>query len=311
MIKTAMLLAAGFGLRLKPLTNLRPKPLFPVLNKTMLQWWAEFLVSAGVERMVVNVHYMAPMMLEYIEKLAGGFKGKLEILTSAEEEIMGTGGGLKKAAPLIGADDFLVINADIFSDFELVKIAREHGRTPGRLATLGLLDGRGQANVSVGEGDLITAFRQPERAPGEIARRSYSGVMVLSAEIFDLIPEGFSDVIEVFTEAMKNGAEIRGWTYDPAIWQDMGRIGDYWKLNENLAAGRTIIHSAARVEGTLNGWCVLGAGAVVEKGAVAENSVLWPDSKVSSGAVLKNAVLGGTLPPDREARDGYFCDGQD
>ncbi len=308
MIKTAMLLSAGFGRRLHPLTLLRPKPLFPVLNKTMLEWWAEFLVSAGIERLVVNVHYMAPMMLECIERLAAGFKNKLEITPSPEDEILGTGGGLKKAAPLLRDDNFLVVNADIFSDFELVKISRKHCESPGCLATLGLLDKRGQANVSVGSDDRIVAFRQLETAPGEIMRRAYSGVMALSAGVFDLIPEGFSDIVQVFMEAMKGGAEIHGWTYDPAIWRDMGRIDDYWSLNSVLAAGRTIVHSTARVEGILSGWNVIGAEAAIEKGAEVENCVIWPGSRVSAGASVKNAVLSGVTPENHTMDGGFFCD---
>ncbi|UQZ89127.1 hypothetical protein C4J81_07915 [Deltaproteobacteria bacterium Smac51] len=308
MIKTAMLLAAGFGQRLRPLTLVRPKPLFHVLNKTMLEWWAEFLSSAGVERIVINAHYMAPMMLEYIDKLAVSFKNKLEIIPSLEEELMGTGGGLKKAAPLLNADNFLVINADIFSDFELVKISRQHLSAPGRLATLGLLENIGPANVSVGEEGRILAFRQPEKVEGELGRRTYCGVMAMSSEIFELIPPGFSDIIKVFSEAMDEGAEIHGWTYDPAIWQDMGTIGDYWRLNETLAAGRTIIHSTAKVEGKLSGWNVIGAQAVIEKGADVENCVIWPGSVVAAGASLKKAVISGAIPEDHKIDGGFFCD---
>lgn len=308
MIKTAMLLAAGFGRRLHPLTLLRPKPLFPVLNKTMLEWWAEFLVSAGVTRLIINTHYMAPLMLEHIDKLAATFKSKLEIAASQEDEILGTGGGLKKAAPLLGADDFLVINADIFSDFELGKLARQHLENPGRLATMGLLDKLGEANVSVGEGGRIVAFRQPDKAEGETLRRSYAGVMALSPAIFDHIPGGFSDIVSVFMEAMNTGAEIHGWTYDPAIWRDMGRIDDYWRLNGNLAAGRVIAHSTAGVKGVLNGWNVIGAGAMIEAGAEVENCVVWPHSKVCAGASAKNAVIGGVLPEKQKIEGGFFCD---
>lgn len=308
MIETAMLLAAGFGRRLRPLSLLRPKPLFPVLNKTMLAWWAEFLLSAGVKRLVINAHYLAPMMLDHIAELAAGFKNKLEILASEEDEILGTGGGILKAAPLLGTDDFLLINADIFSDFELKKLSARHLENPDRLATMGLLDKLGEANVSMGEGERVKAFRQPEKAPGETARRAYAGVMALSPRIFDHIPGGFSDIIQVFMEAMKNGAEIGGWVYDPAIWQDMGRIDDYWRLNAALAAGRSIVHSTAQVKGSLCGWNVIGAGALIEKGAEVENCVLWPQARVFAGAVAKNAVISGTMLKDSKIEGGFFCD---
>ncbi|MDR3038756.1 MAG: NTP transferase domain-containing protein, partial [Candidatus Adiutrix sp.] len=180
MIKTAMILGAGFGRRLLPLTNLRPKPLFQVLNRTMLEWWAEALVSAGVKRAVINVHHQSRLMLEHIQHMAGCFSGRLEITPSPEEGLLGTGGGIKKAEALLGKSDFLVVNADIFTDFELVKTALKHLVNPGRLATMGLLEHRPPANVSLGEGGRIVAFRAPGPVPGETGRRTYSGVMALS-----------------------------------------------------------------------------------------------------------------------------------
>lgn len=308
MIKTALILSAGAGQRLRPLTLMRPKPLFPVLNKTMLEWWAEFLASAGLRRVVVNAHYQASLMLERVEQLAACFANKLEIIPSPEEEVLGTGGALKKAAPLLGKSDFLVINADIFTDFELVKLSLKHLANPGRLATLGLLDQRQPANVSVGEGGRLLGFREPEPMPGELSRRTYCGVMAMSPAIFDLIPDGASDIIEVFREALRNNAEIYGWTYDPAIWRDMGTPGDYWNLNRDLAAGRAIVHSTAKVEGRLHGWNVIACHAHVEENASVENCVIWPSAVVSEGAVVKNAVICGVVPPKLVLEGGVFCD---
>lgn len=308
MIKTALILSAGAGQRLRPLTLLRPKPLFPVLNKTMLEWWAEFLASAGLRRMVVNVHYQAPLMLERVEQLAACFAGKLEIVPSPEEEVLGTGGALKKAAPLLGKGDFLVINADIFTDFELVKLSLKHLANPGRLATMGLLDQKQPANVSVGEGGRLLAFREAEPVPGELRRLTYCGVMAVSPAVFDLIPEGASDIIEVFRQALPNNAEIYGWLYDPAIWRDMGTPVDYWNLNRDLAAGRTIIHSTAKVEGRLHGWNVIAGQARIEENASVENCVVWPSAVVSAGAVVRNAVICGVVPPQSVLDGGVFCD---
>lgn len=308
MIKTALILSAGAGQRLRPLTLMRPKPLFPVLNKTMLEWWAEFLASAGVRRMVVNTHYLGPLMLERLERLSACFASKLEIIPSPEDEVLGTGGALKQAAPLLGRSDFLVINADIFTDFELVKLSLKHLANPGRLATLGLLEQKWPNNVSLGEGGRILGFREPDPQPGELGRRTYCGAMAVSPAIFDLIPGGASDIVDIFRQALKGGAEIHGWTYDPAIWRDMGTTIDYWSLNRDLAAGRTIVHSTARVEGKLHGWNVIGCEARIEDGASVENCVIWPSAVVSAGAVVKDAVVSGVVPPNLVLDGGVFCD---
>lgn len=306
MIKTAMILAAGPGTRLRPLTLVRPKPLVEVLNKTMLEWWTEFLVSAGVKRVVINVHYQAPIMLEHIRQLAAGFQGRLEIIASPEEVILGTGGGIKKAAPLIGKNDFLVLNSDIFTDFELVRLALKHLGNPGRLATLGLLDGQGPANVSVGSGSRILGFRQPDPVAEEKTRQTYCGVMALSPRIFDLIPEGESDIIEVFQAALGAGEDIFGWVYDPAIWSDMGTAASLWELNRTLAAGRNIVHSSAKLEGHLSGWNVVGAGAGLNKESGAENSLIWPGAIIGEGSSVKNSIIVGSVPPGLHLENTIF-----
>jgi len=308
MIKTAMILGAGAGKRLRPLTLVRPKPLIEVLNKTMLEWWAEFLVSAGVKRVVINVHYQTEAMLEHIQRLSAGFSGRLEIAPSIEKAILGTGGGIKNAAPLLGKNDFLVVNADIFTDFELVKLALKHLANPGRLATLGLMEGQGPANVSVGAGSRILGFRRPEPMAEEVSRQTYCGAMALSPQIFDKIPDGESDIIEVFMRAISEGDDVFGWTYDPAIWSDMGTAASYWELNRTLAAGRNITHSTAKVEGDLYGWNVVGAEARLEKGAASENCVIWPGTVISEGASVKNAIVAGLVPAGLKIEDNIFCE---
>lgn len=307
MIKTAMILGAGYGRRLLPLTRLRPKPMFQVLNKTMLEWWAEALVSAGIKRAVINVHHQARQILDHIQNLAASFSGRLEIITSPEEGLLGTGGGIKRAEALLGKNDFLVVNADIFTDFDLVRLTLKHLANPGRLATLGLMTGLKQANVSLGQDGRVISFRAPEPIPGEMSRQTYSGAMALSPAIFDFIEEGESDIIEVFLKLLSEGQDIFGWTYDPAIWCDIGSVEDYWRLNRDLASGRTIIHSTAKIEGALAGWNVVGAGAVIEKGATAENCVIWPGASLARGAAAVDAVIAGPVPAASSVNGGFFC----
>jgi NDP-sugar pyrophosphorylase family protein len=131
--------------------------------------------------------------------------------------------------------------------------------------------------------------------------------MALSPAIFDLINEGESDIIEVFLRLLPEGRDIFGWTYDPAIWCDMGAVEDYWRLNRDLASGRTITHSTAHIAGLLSGWNVVGAGAVIEKGATAENCVIWPGASLARGASAVNAVIAGPVPAETRVNGGFFC----
>lgn len=306
-----MILSAGAGLRLRPLTLLKPKPLFEVLNKTMLEWWLESFISAGIKRVVVNVHYKPELMMQSLGLLGNNFKNRLEIIPSIETEVLGTGGGLKKAAPFLGEDDFLVVNADIFTDFELVKLCLKQLANPGRLATLGLLDRpelMEKANISMGEEQRILGLRQSRAMKGETKRQFYCGVMALSPDIFKYMPDQkCSDIVDVFSKAIEGGADIFGWTYDPAIWSDMGTPDAYWQLNKHLASGRTVTHPTAIVKGELAGWNVLGAESMVEKGARVENCVVWPYAVISGGAVVKNAVVAGLVPSGKNLDGGVFC----
>jgi NDP-sugar pyrophosphorylase family protein len=131
--------------------------------------------------------------------------------------------------------------------------------------------------------------------------------MALSPEIFGLINEGETDIVEVFLRLLGQGQDIFGWTYDPAIWSDMGTVEDYWRLNRDLAAGRTIIHSTAKVAGSLAGWNVVGAEAVIEKGASAENCVIWPGASLAKGASAEDAVIAGPVPAEARVNGGFFC----
>ncbi|MGL4209858.1 MAG: sugar phosphate nucleotidyltransferase, partial [Candidatus Adiutrix sp.] len=199
---------------------------------------------------------------------------------------------------------------DIFTDFPLVKLAQKHLEAQGALATLGLIDRPQTANVAVGIDEKIIKFREPKTAKGELNRYAYCGLMALSPAIFDFIPYGFSDIIDVFNEHI-DGAHIKGWLFDPAFWQDMGTIEDYWALNQHLAAGRQILHSTVSAQGAeLLGWNVVGEKVTIEPGATIENCVVWPLSIISAGAVVKNATICGLVPSTTTINGGVFCDAE-
>jgi ADP-glucose pyrophosphorylase len=87
----------------------------------------------------------------------------------------------------------------------------------------------------------------------------------------------------------------------------MGEVGDYWRLNWDLASGRTFIHSTAQIAGDLSGWNVVGAGALIEKGAVAENCVIWPSASLAPGVSAQAAVIAGPVPAGTRVNGGFFC----
>lgn len=122
----AMILAAGFGKRLGALTKERPKPLLEIKGKPLIDYHLEKLVSAGFESVVVNVHYLGNDIINHVKNQ---FSDKINLVFSHEEEILGTGGGILKGTSNFGAEDFLVVNSDIFSDFDYKEFLKKKSNT--------------------------------------------------------------------------------------------------------------------------------------------------------------------------------------
>jgi len=115
----AMVLAAGFGERLRPLTETTPKPLLKVGNKPLIQYHIENLVSAGVRELVINTSWLGDQIEAF---LGDGSRFGVDISWSREEEPLETGGGIRRALPLLGSEPFLLINGDIWTDYPLVDL---------------------------------------------------------------------------------------------------------------------------------------------------------------------------------------------
>jgi mannose-1-phosphate guanylyltransferase len=286
-----MVLAAGMGSRLMPLTLRRPKALFPVLNRPMLLVWLERLRDAGVRLAVVNAFHLAPMVERFLEEAAPAFPG-MEIAVSRETELLGTGGGLKKVAGRLGGPAY-VVNADVYGDIPLEALASEHGRRPGALAVMAVLDRPASATVSVGEDGRILSFREGGRVPGEAARLCGAGAMILSPEALRLLPEGPSDVVEGLKGMIASGGSA--WALrlpQGAFWCDMGTPGDYYYRNHRLAAGGRFAEGA-RIDGETEGFLAAEPGAWIREGAIVRDSVLWAGAVVESGCVLSGMIVAG------------------
>jgi NDP-sugar pyrophosphorylase family protein len=286
-----MLLAAGLGTRLRPLSFGRPKPLFPVLNRPMLRFWLERLHAADVRLVVVNAFYLAPMVEEFVERAASDFPG-MEIAVSRERAVLGTGGGLKQAACSFG-DTLYVVNSDIYSEIPLDSLADAHSSRPGILATLAVLDRPRKATVSVGADDRILAFREREPVQGELGRLCGAGIMVLEPEALSGLPSGPSDVIAELGRMLTEGLEVQAFHLEPgAFWCDMGTPDDYYALNHRLARGGCFTEGA-RIDSETQGFIAAEPGAWIQEGASVRDSILWSGAVVEPGCVLSGMIVAG------------------
>ncbi len=225
--KTAFLLGAGLGTRLRPLTDRCPKPLLPLGDgEPMLCHTMATLLAHGVERFIVNTHHAADV---YAEKFPQkNFRGAP--LTFVHEPVLlDTGGGRKNFAPVrVPADEnLLVYNVDILASLDLKKLALAHAKN-GALATLLLrTDARGNVNFCDAK-NTVCDMRDRLGVAGT-RRCKFTGIYLVSRAFFNEIPAGkIESVVEAFLRVIARGnEEIRGVVDDVGAWRDLGTRADY------------------------------------------------------------------------------------
>jgi NDP-sugar pyrophosphorylase family protein len=230
----AMVLAAGLGTRLRPLTNDRPKALVTVNGRTMLEITLERLRKFGVTEAIVNTHHHGEMIREYL-KSNGSFG--MRIAVSQEEELLDTGGGLKEAAWFFlegagGARDepLIVHNVDVISTIDLASMVRFHGER-GALATLAVQDRETTRYLLFDEESLLCGRRTGGEGMPEFARSgteaqalAFCGIHVLSSQIFRKMTEvGAFSIIGAYLRLVAEGEKIAGFRADAYKWRDLGR----------------------------------------------------------------------------------------
>lgn len=320
----AMVLAAGLGTRLRPLTYEITKPMVPVLDRPVMAHILDLLERHGFEEVIANLHYFPDSIRAYF-----GEQGPLSY--RHEEELLGTAGGVRACAEFFGEEPFLVISGDALTDIDLTALAARH-REAGGIATLAVKkvsDTREYGVVLHDRAGRITGFQekpQPEEALSDLGN---CGIYVFDPAIFDYFPERpFADwAQDVFPALLEHDVpfhihEIRDY------WNDVGSLAELrqgtfdalrGELRLQLAGrevapgvtlagedGATPLPADAEVEGPvwigrdvqigagvrLTGPLVLGDGAHVGAGAQLRESILFPGTEVAPGAIVIGAIAG-------------------
>jgi NDP-sugar pyrophosphorylase family protein len=225
----AMILAAGLGTRLRPLTNHRPKALVEIAGRTLLQITLERLRSFGVREVILNTHHFADQMQDYLAAHAN-FGMRVEI--SREDELLDTGGGLKHAAWFFANSDepFLLHNVDVLSTIDLAAMVRFH-REQNALATLAVQDRPTSRYLLFDRDGLLCGRRAGLDGTPELARAveavqalAFSGVHVLSPRIFPKLTEdGAFSIIDAYLRLAGTGERIAAFPADAYYWRDLGK----------------------------------------------------------------------------------------
>ena len=191
-IKHAMLLAAGLGTRMRPLTNTRPKPLIEVEGKAMIDYVLDALQDSGIERVIINTHYLADMIEDHVKN-----RTTPSITISDERnQLLDSGGGVKKALPQLGSQPFLILNSDaIWLDGPKSNVTRMmEGWDPTKMDILLLLASTSHAVGWGNHGDfnMDQHGRLSRPQPGEVTPFAYAGVAIFKPQLFNHVPDIFS-----------------------------------------------------------------------------------------------------------------------
>lgn len=229
---TAMLFAAGLGTRLRPLTNDRPKALVEVGGKTLLEWNLRKLADAGFTRIIVNVHYFADLVQDFIEAM--DLPNVSLVLSDERAQLLETGGGLLKAKDWLSDGPFLVHNVDILSNVDLKALMKQHQQHQ-HLATLCVSKRRtsryllfhAKTQQLVGWKNVTSGEERPARPyrPQDVQERAFSGIYVLEPAIFDFMPAEVGtkfSIIDTLLLAAKT-ATITSYDHDHTAWVDVGK----------------------------------------------------------------------------------------
>jgi len=309
--RTAFVLGAGLGTRLRPLTDRRPKPLIPVANRPLITHAFDHLIAVGVERFVVNTHWCAERYAEFFPD--GKWRGRPITFIHESPEILETAGGIWHARGHLGDGPFIVYNGDILSDLPLGPALAAH-RAGRNEVTLILRSHGGNTNVAfdAASGRILDLRRtlRPDIEP----RHLFTGIYIVEPEFITRIPSGQKlSVVPVFHEMIRAGAKLGGIVLDAGDWWDLGSRSEYLAVHAALAARAEKcapwISSAAFISpgAKITGATAVASGAKVGAGAVLHDCIVWENAAVAPGARLTRCILAGDAAASGEHMDADFA----
>lgn len=318
-----MILAAGLGTRLRPITYGVPKPMVPVLNRPVMEHTARLLVQHGFEQALANLHWFP----ETIEAHFGdGSAFGLELSYSHEEQLLGTAGGVRNAADFLG-DSFLVVAGDALTDIDLAAMREFHESHDGlvTMATKRVADTDQFGVVIAGEDGRVQGFQEKPDPAEALSDLANTCIYMFRREVFDYFPEPgtsndagpgdppeFADwAKDVFPALLE--ADVPFYSHEiQAYWNDIGNLDELRAGNLDALHGRVKVdpgapeisagvHAASPLEGAeASAPLLVGSGVEIGEGARLEGpAVIGDGCRIGAGAVVRDAILleGTELPP--------------
>lgn len=297
----AMILAAGLGTRLRPYTQLRPKPLLPVLDAPLLAAIVRQVRTAGFSPLMVNAFHLA-------EQVVAAFAAEPEVVVQVETREMGTGGGLRLALSHFGREPVLVVNGDVVHDIDLAWVYEEHRRS-GNDVTMVMHDCPRFNTVRVAPDGSILGFAKPGAVGGATERLlAFTGIHVVEPRVLQQItPRVFCNIIDRYQQLIRENGAVRALCVRNHFWTDMGTPADYLALHGTLLAGASPPVFPAHLPGSrpfyvgngvklgkdvrLHDWVCIGSNAVIGDDAQLSRVVVWDGAQVAAGTRAVDAIL--------------------
>ena len=310
-VRNAFVLGAGLGTRLRPLTNRRPKPLIPVVNRPLIAHTFDRLLAEDIETLVVNTHWVADAWARAFPKEM--YRGVPMFFQEEKPDVLETAGGIKNVEEVIGDGPFIVHNGDILTDLPLRR-ALEYHVASGNEVTLVLRTRDGPLEVALDEatGRIVDIGRRLE--PAREPRFLFTGIYVVQPEFLRRIPAATKiGVVPIFCEMIRTGARLGGIVIDDGQWWDLGTRGQYLAVHRAIAeSGRANadwiapgaeISPSAKIEGAT----AIGANARIGDGAVLRDCLVWESAEVAPGAVLERCIVTDGARAEGVHRDRDFA----
>jgi NDP-sugar pyrophosphorylase family protein len=295
-----MIVAAGLGTRLRPLSELRPKPAMPVRGIPLIAYHLELLAQCGVRETAINVHHLPDVLQAAAERYK---PPGMTLHFSIEHELLDTGGGIRRVADFLReSETSLILGGDMLLDADLGALVAEH-RARGDAVTMLLRDDPRTStfgSIGVDAEGCLRRIGQRFDLGGEQAAGVYTWVNVVAARAFDQLPERnvFSHLDHWIAPMLSNGArDVRGIVTSDTecVWEPVGTPEEY--LAANLSPARLRYFDPdqrALAEGTrFEPGLVIGAGATIDPGASLARAVVWDGEHVRAGAHLRDGVYAG------------------
>jgi NDP-sugar pyrophosphorylase family protein len=321
-IRTAFVLGAGLGTRLRPLTDLVPKPLLPIFGKPIITFVLDHLIAHGVERFVINTHHLPDQINQLFEAETGEqelvptgcYRGR-EVRVVYEPALLETGGGIRNAAPLLGDEPFFVYSGDLLTDLDLHQLVDIHF-SDGHGVTLALRTTGLSSDVSFDAGaGLVVDVRQMLKSgiPGAF---DFANISVWDPAAIEEIPtDKKTSFIPVLVDWISRSGRVGGAVVEDGRWFNIGKRAEYLRIHRVIAregwrpaylaeAGwPASVDPGAKVslgaEISEDSW--VGANSLIESAAKLRNAIAWPNSIIRTGVELTRCVVAGG-----EVRQGVF-----